>query len=488
MPQRSFREPTPRASLQRALDLAQHRCYHTRMESMPQTEARKRDTGVATLWFSCNYGAILTTYALYRLLEEMGRRPVLLDYAPLHPNARYMEDDNVSRRFMRKHRIACSEPLRDDGDYDALNDSLDTFIIGSDQVWRWRYTHYYGLAYFLDFVQGDKRKVAFASSFGIETEERPAESVARARHCLQAFDAVSVREKSGVDILREHYGIEGEWLLDPVFLCRMEDYDTLCEGTKRQEMPYVLSYVLEPNDAIRRHIAAISAECGAQAVNMVDAQVDFEEMQRRFGTGQIARDVSPEQWVRNIRDCAFFITDSFHGVCYALMFNRPFLCVAPPERGRTRFDSLLGLVGLQRCMLSPDYTEEEWNAAVAPIDWAQVNSILQREREKARAWLENALNAPRPAWRITLGTLVYEKLYAGFGEKERTPRREAEVRMYERDFLTHKLPRLLRMKRLWHRAWMYATIGRARARHATRLQELRVLARYLERRNSRSFP
>lgn len=457
------------------------------MTDCAQGNTGKPDTGIATLWFSCNYGAILTTYALYRLLEKMGKRPVLLDYAALCNYPPFIKEDNISRRFMRKHRISYTEPLKNDGDYDALNNSLDTFIIGSDQVWRWRYTACYGLVYFLDYVRGDKRKVAFASSFGIEAEERPAESVKRASCCLQAFDAVSIREKSGVDILREHYGIEGEWVLDPVFLCRMEDYDTLCACTEQQEAPYVLSYVLEPDDAIRHHIAAISGERGAQAINMVDAQRDFEEMQRRFGTGQIARDVSPEQWVQNIRHCDFFITDSFHGVCYALMFNRPFLCVSPPTRGRARFDSLLGLVGLQRCMLSPDYTEEEWNAAVAPIDWAQVNGILQREREKARTWLENALNAPRPAWREALGTLVYEKLYAGMSERTRASRQEAELQIHERNFHTRMLPRLLRLRRLWHRAWMYATTGRARARHATRLQELRALAHYLNRKNSRTF-
>lgn len=142
---------------------------------------------------------------------------------------------------------------------------------------------------------------------------------------------------------------------------------------------------------------------------------------------------------------------------------------------------------IQRCMLSPDYTEEEWNAAVGPIDWAQVNDILQREREKARTWLENALNAPRPAWREALGTLVYEKLYAGMSERTRASRQEAELQIHERNFHTRMLPRLLRLRRLWHRAWMYMTAGNARARHTARLQELRALARYLERRNSRTF-
>lgn len=457
------------------------------MTDCAQGNMGKPDTGVATMWFGYNYGAILTSYALYRLLEEMGKRPVLLDYSPLYGFKKFTEADGMSRMFLRRHSIGFTAPLEGDEAYDTLNDTLDTFIIGSDQVWRWLYTTGCGLAYFLDYVRGDKRRVAFASSFGVETEERPAESVERARHCLHAFDAVSVREKSGVDILRELYGIEGEWVLDPVFLCRMEDYDALCACAERQETPYVLSYVLEPDDAIRHHIAAISAERGARAVNMVDAQKEFDEMQRRFGSGQIARDVSPEQWVRNIRDCDFFITDSFHGVCFALMFNRPFLCVAPPTRGRARFASLLGLVDLQRCMLSQNYTEEEWNAAVAPIDWAQVNGILQRERMKARAWLENALNAPRPAWRVALGTLVYEKLYAGMSEKTRHSQQETELQLHVRNFLTRKLPAILRLKRLWHRAWMYATIGHARARHAARLQALRSLALHLERRNRQTF-
>lgn len=427
----------------------------------------------------------MTTYALYRLLEETGRRPVLLDNAAMLRNPYFMKGDNISRRFMQRHGITCTKPLKDDGDYDALNDSLDTFVIGSDQVWRWRYTADCGLAYFLDYARGDKRKVAFASSFGIETEERPTESVERARYCLQAFDAVSVREESGLEILRDHYGIEGEWVLDPVFLCRMEDYDTLCECAERQESPYVLSYVLELDDAVRHHIAAISRERGVQAVNMVDALRNCEETQGRFGPGQSARDISPEQWVRNIRDCDFFITDSFHGVCYALIFNRPFLCVAPPIKGRARFESLLGMVGLQRCLLSPDYTEEDWNAAVAPIDWVQVNGILQREREKARSWLENALNAPRPAWRVALGTLVYEKLYAGWGEKEMYPQQEREIQAHLRGFCQHMLPATIWVERLWHRLLLHVTFGRAHARHAARLKVLHGLPRYLKRRNRR---
>lgn len=454
------------------------------MTDCVQESTGKPDTGVATLWFSCNYGAILTTYALYEVLRGMGKRPVLLDYAPVGGHGPFMDEENISRRFMREHGIPYTAPLRSDADYNALNDGPDTFVVGSDQVWRWRYTGCYGLAYFLDYVQGCKRKLAYSSSFGIDSEERPVESVRRASFCLHAFDGVSVREKSGVDILREQYGVEAEWLLDPVFLCGKDVYERLCSSAEAAGAPYVLSYVLEPDEVIRHHIAAVTGVRGLRAVNMVDAQRDFAEMQRRFGPGELAQGVSVEQWVQNIRGCDFFITDSFHGVCYALMFNRPFLCVAPPQRGRARFDSLLGLVGLERCMLSPDYTQAEWKAAMAPIDWAHVNAVLEREREKALAWLADALQAPRPAWRVALGDLVYSKLYAGMSERARTSRQEAELQYHLRMFRTGLLPRLLLLRRLWHRALACVTSGSVRKRHAARLRELRAVEAHLARREA----
>lgn len=444
----------------------------------------KPDTGVATLWFSCNYGAILTTYALYEVLRGMGKRPVLLDYSLLFDYEPFMAADNISRRFMRAHGIPCTEPLLHDGDYNALNAGLDTFVVGSDQVWRWRYTACCGLAYFLDYVQGDKRKLAYSSSFGIAEDERSAESLRRACCCLHGFDAVSVREKSGVDILRERYGVEAEWLLDPVFLCGMDVYDTLCAQTESAEQPYVLSYVLEPDEAILRQIAEVSATRGLHAVNMVDALRDFVEMQQRFGSATPAQEVSVEQWVQNIRNCEFFITDSFHGVCYALMFNRPFLCVAPPERGRARFDSLLGLVGLERCMLAPGYTQEEWEAAMEPIDWQHVNDVLEKERQKARTWLSEALTAPRPAWRAAMGDLVYEKLYAGMSEKTLVSPLEEKLQSHIRKFRMRQLPRRIRLKTLWHRFMACITRGKVRARHAARMQELHAQASYLQLKNN----
>lgn len=39
------------------------------------------DIGLLGMWMTCNYGAVLTSYALYRTLERMGKKVSLLDFS-----------------------------------------------------------------------------------------------------------------------------------------------------------------------------------------------------------------------------------------------------------------------------------------------------------------------------------------------------------------------------------------------------------------------
>lgn len=388
----------------------------------------------------------MTAYALYRLLEKQGRKPLLLDQSPFTRNAKFCEPANKSRIFMRQHGVAVSQPLATDADLAALNNTLDTFVLGSDQVWRWRYSQKEGSFYFLDFVRGDKRKVAVASSIGIDREERPAALQRKAKFYLQRFDAVSVRERSAVDVLKACYNVEPAWVLDPVFLHGPALFEELTAACPVPQQPYVLSYVLEPDAAIRRYIDTIAAERGLTVINMVDGQKDIEQLKARLGTDNVVADLTPEQWVNYIRRCSFFVTDSFHGVCFAHLFHKDFVCVAPPVRGLTRFESLLGLTGLTAHLLPPDCPQEAWQQATRPIDWERVQGILDAEREKALQWVQQALSAPRNPAIEAMGRMTDELLYNGSGEKDRRYAEEAAAVATETAFLRHWLPRYLRLK------------------------------------------
>ena len=105
-------------------------------------------------------------------------------------------------------------------------------------------------------------------------------------------------------------------------------------------------------------------------------------------------DADVEDWLYHIKNCRFFITDSFHGVCFAILFNKPFICLANMARGYSRFKSLFKLFGLEdRCVFSCE--EAEGRAELLhDIDYARVNRILAGERERSLKWLKNALTAP----------------------------------------------------------------------------------------------
>lgn len=128
-----------------------------------------------------------------------------------------------------------------------------------------------------------------------------------------------------------------------------------------------------------------------------------EKLLRESGSGKTINlvnasknevDADVEDWLYHIKNCRFFITDSFHGVCFAILFNKPFICLANMARGYSRFKSLFKLFGLEdRCVFSCE--EAEGRAELLhDIDYARVNRILAGERERSLKWLKNALTAP----------------------------------------------------------------------------------------------
>lgn len=61
-----------------------------------------------------------------------------------------------------------------------------------------------------------------------------------------------------------------------------------------------------------------------------------------------------EQWVRAFMDAKFIITDSFHGTVFSIIFNKPFIVLGNKKRGMARFNSLLGLFGLNDRLVNID--------------------------------------------------------------------------------------------------------------------------------------
>lgn len=103
------------------------------------------------------------------------------------------------------------------------------------------------------------------------------------------------------------------------------------------------------------------------------------------------------RWLRGFMDAEYVVTDSFHGILFAILFNKPFLTFGNPRRGMTRFDSILKKMQLlDRMVCEPWGFDPELVAR--DIDYSKVNAIRREEVAHSLDFLRNALaNSHEPS-------------------------------------------------------------------------------------------
>lgn len=355
----------------------------------------RKDIAIIGLWMTCNYGAVLTDFALYRLLQDMGYDPILLDHSLASGGiARFMDPETPFRRFLKEQQIETTRPLNTGDDMEQLNDMADTFMVGSDQMWHialWERPDLRPLVgyYMLDFVRPDKRKIAFASSFGTDNVSAGVETRQWEAALLHLFDSVSVREDSAAAILEQYYQVEAPVVLDPVFLCERSLFDRVADAsTQKTEQDFICSYVLDNSPELRELENRLAGELGCRIIHLTDPEAggngDFLLNNLKAGMG------IPE-WLHYISHCRYLITDSYHGVCFAIIYNKPFSAVGNVKRGLTRFESLLRLCELSHRLVLPGMPHEPRKEE----NWEKVTGILDAHKVQSIKILNDALRSPR---------------------------------------------------------------------------------------------
>ncbi|MDD4969986.1 MAG: polysaccharide pyruvyl transferase family protein [Paludibacter sp.] len=376
--------------------------------------------GILTQPLSTNYGGLLQAYALQYVLKNMGHEVLTIDKQAIDlpfrikllsvvkrlsalimhnsPNlirvwATAKERNIIAKNTNRfiKDNISTTTKI---GPFKKLSFlkkyNFDAYIVGSDQVWRLKYSPCI-LDYFLDFCNNqDKiKRIAYAASFGVENWEFPKKLTEQSASLSKKFDAISVREDSAVELCKNYMGVQAVRVLDPTMLLTKEDYIGLVEKenipkNRGSLMIYVLDKSNENNETIQQVTQYLNLESFS-----VMAKNSFYEVGKNKLEGCIFPSVT--EWIRGFMDAEYVITDSFHGTVFSILFNKPFLSIGNIDRGITRFTSLLNLFGLEdRLILSKyDLTEEKIKA---PIDFTRVNKILNKEKKKANIFLLNALN------------------------------------------------------------------------------------------------
>lgn len=351
----------------------------------------KRDIVIVGDWGVENYGANLTYYALYKVIIEMGLNPLMVERtldAPWKPKETptlfsKLPYDECHILKYRNNRIELKE----------LNNYSSTFLVGSDQLFNSGLYHAFGKFINLDWVKSNKRKIVYGASFGSNSQLYTESDRAELQFYLKQFDFVSVREYHAKQFMNENLTVNCEWVLDPVFLCNSSIYSELAIKSKIQRpFKYVGAYVLEPTDEKIEAIERISDELNCEHYISTDALYEQKEIDKKSWGNRIRKGLFVEDFVAQIYHSEFFITDSFHGTCLAILLHKPFVTILNDTRGSDRFYSLLKLLKLEDRLFK---NIKEFNNCddilSRQIDYDKVDIILNSEKEKSKKWLINSI-------------------------------------------------------------------------------------------------
>lgn len=376
--------------------------------------------GILTQPLYCNYGGLLQCYALQKTLQRMGHDAVVLQrewnrqytfkgacayYAKLlvkkllgrkvswhyyiaQEKRDYIacETNKFTNRYInpRSERCYTTEQLRQE--VDLLK--LDAIIVGSDQVWRPYYSPCQS-NYFLDFLPHDSqiKRISYAASFGgADWNEWSYKLTEQCAGLLQKFDAVSVRELSGIRLCKEHFDVEAVQVLDPTLLLDKEDYLAVI-NKPLQNRGTLFNYVLDRSYEKQYIIQKIATQTQKKPF---DSMPELDDSVYNL-YGDIEKAVYPpvENWLSAFVEAEMVVTDSFHGTVFSIINNKPFWVIGNEGRGMARFETLLSIFGLENRLMSIKTLDEtDFNA---PIDWDKVNAKKAEMQKESLEFLNEAL-------------------------------------------------------------------------------------------------
>lgn len=357
--------------------------------------------GILTLPLRLNYGGILQAYALQTVLERMGHEVSVIDVPYKIKLPFWKWPYSYPKRIMKKCILGKSERILFESYYNCIypiisqytqpfidkyihrfevknllvlkENDFDAFVVGSDQVWRPMYNPNKIEDAFLNFAKDwNVRRFAYAASFGTSEWEYTTKQTRCCGELLRKFDVVSVREASGIRLCQNYFGIKATHVLDPTMLLNAGDYMDLVE---RANVPKskgtLLCYILDETKFKTDLVSKLVDDTGLIPFRGNSRVEDWD--------APLVERIQPpvEQWLRGFMDAELVVTDSFHACAFSILFNKPFIVVGNKERGLARIESLLKLLGLEKCL----YDNSEFNRT--NLNWNMVEDRLYEWRRKS---------------------------------------------------------------------------------------------------------
>lgn len=280
----------------------------------------------------------------------------------------------------RKNFQKFSEKINTTNDFFSYNnlskyDCYDYLVVGSDQVWNPDFA-LDDLYLLTGFEHG--KKIAFTASFGVS--ELDLQNKKRVSNALKSFSSISVREKAGKKIVESILpNCNCEVLIDPTMLIDASEWEQQIVKPKYDcEKNYILVAFLGKAD--QKLLLQLDEFAKKYNYKIIDL---YREKQCWCSCG-------PSEFLYLERNASLICTDSFHSAVFGILFNVPLLIANRKDVKQSmdsRIDTLLKTFELEHLRYSGQIDDNILNT-----NFDKANKILERERKRAHAFLEKALD------------------------------------------------------------------------------------------------
>ena len=357
-----------------------------------------------------NHGAMLQAYALAHYLQSIGHEVQVIDYSPYYSPGRAKVNFNwVSKRFdylgirtlyrLAKLRERVFAQKRHDAQesfylkyipvtskhYNTIDELrndppvADIYVAGSDQIWNTTFPNGKDAAFYLDFGSPE-RKISYAASFATRDLVQGTEEFVKNK--LRNFDAISVREQSGLKLLNS-LGFKGQLVLDPVFLLTSKQWDLFDENDDELRDKYILIYDFEPRKSAIKTIAKrLAALYGCKIYTVSSAPSVFSYADKSFLT------CGPGKFVGLIKHAQCVISNSFHGTAFSMIYGKDFFVVNRKDGLNARMQDLLERYDLNNRLIDDKVSDED---LVKSINYDDVINRLNDDINESKSFLRKQI-------------------------------------------------------------------------------------------------
>ncbi len=370
----------------------------------------RKKIGMITL-YDDNYGTVLQATALYKVLSELQLNPTVIQYSRNYDTSNHRNNVFIFQKIKRltlkqlidyafmyrnisnvkaKFRAFRADNLKfSDNSYHRFNindmdEPFDAYVCGSDMIWSEEFINDWDFFY-LGFAPRDK-SIAYAPSFG---KNMIADiNKAKCLNLLTNIRFLSCREEAGVELIKNDFNLPVKQVIDPTMLLTKKQWmEFLKDECSVSGESYALCYLFGGYDGKRTGLIKNIFE-------FTNNQVKIIPMKRKeFNKYAVKTAVGPLDFLRLYKNANFVVTDTFHGMIFSLIFEKPFVVLKREDGGHwakyaDRMTSTLKMLGLENRYIG---SEDTITTDLLKLDYSKITNIIEEKRLESIKYLSDSL-------------------------------------------------------------------------------------------------